>query len=144
MKSTSIEAKAYGPDSTPEEIKLLQDRVYAYSDNILYWKEAPVVSKFQIEVQFEKLAQLSAGLDEFSLILDLAEAASPPDAKLRKQLSTEFMAYDSRVLKVAVFTEKNFLLNIAAKFVLSRAFGHGKVTVDKTLDAALQRFKSNG
>ncbi|MGK0379456.1 MAG: hypothetical protein ACJA1Z_003284, partial [Patiriisocius sp.] len=66
---------------------------------------------------------------------------APPDAKIRRQLSEGFKAFDGVIAKVAVFTEKNFLLNTAAKFVLSRAFGHANVFIEKTLESALKRLK---
>jgi hypothetical protein len=140
MASIEIEKKAYGSDATPEEIQLLRARVYKYDEHTIYWKEVPIMSKFQVEVYFDKMAELSSGLDSLYLIIDLVEAA-PPDAKIRKQLSQGFNTFDSSLRKIAVFTEKNFLLNIAAKFVLSRAFGQTKISVDKTFETAIARLQ---
>jgi hypothetical protein len=140
MASIKIEKKSYGPNSTPEEIELLRSRVFKYDENTIYWKAAPIMSKFQLDVYFDKMTELSEGLNNIYLIIDLVDAA-PPDAKIRRQLSEGFKAFDVVIAKVAVFTEKNFLLNTAAKFVLSRAFGHANVFIEKTLESALKRLK---
>jgi hypothetical protein len=54
MAALQIEARAYGPDSTPEEIAAIKARVYLYAPDIIMWQEVPVMSVFQVEMFGEK------------------------------------------------------------------------------------------
>ena len=113
-----IERKEYGPDSSPQDIEVLKSQVYLHSDHVVYWKEAPVMSCWQVEVYSTKVDELIADLDSFSILIDLTDT-KPPNARIRESLRNMFIPLQKRGLKKAVaFTGKNFLINVAAKFVL--------------------------
>lgn len=134
--SIRIEKKYYGPESTREECEALKERVYFYKDNIIMFKEVPVQSNFQLDIFWEKINEITKGKDKFYLIIDLTEA-SPPSAKIRKYLKKKFSDSINKLPHVSVFTESNFMLNVAAKFVLS-GIGFSSYSVHKTLEEALK------
>jgi hypothetical protein len=131
----TIEARAYGPESSPEEAKAISDRVYLLEPNIIMYREMPVQSQFHLDLFQAKLDEVTAQCGEsYSLLLDLTEAESP-SAETRARLRQVFGSL-SKLRAVAVFTGRNFLLNIAAKFVL-HGMGVKLSTVHRTKEEAL-------
>jgi hypothetical protein len=130
----TIEARAYGPESSAEEAQAIRDRVYLLEGDIIMYREMPVQSQFHLDIFEAKLNELSAQHQAFSLLLDLSEAQSP-SAETRARLRQVFSSL-TKMRAVAVFTGKNFLLNIAAKFVL-HGMGVKLSTVHRTKDEAL-------
>ncbi|MCJ8273217.1 MAG: hypothetical protein MJK04_27925 [Psychrosphaera sp.] len=113
-----IEKKEYGPDSSEAEIETIKNCVYLHQSDVIYWKEVPVMSCWQVEQFGEKIDELLQNLDSFSLLIDLTDS-KPPNAKIRESLRSVFAPLKHRGLKkAAAFTDKNFLINVAAKFVL--------------------------
>src|SRR5262245_2619789 len=103
-----LEARPYGPDSTPEEIAALRERVMRLADNLLMYQEVPIPSLFQVGVFREKLDTLAADMTHFDLIVDLT-AAKPPNAEVREALRKLFTS-QPKMQRVAVFTGRNFML----------------------------------
>lgn len=129
-----FEARAYGPDSTPAEVQAIRDRIFLCEPGIVYWRELPVQSDFQLQIFRERIVELAAGGPPPHLIIDLT-VATPPGAEARVALRKMF---SSRlpVDRIAVFTGRNFMLNVAAKFVLTTA-GLRNFAVYRTLEEAL-------
>ena len=119
MEFPLLEERAYDETCTPEEREILLNYVRPYRDNIILWKEAPVMSIWQVEQFGGKLNELVASMDKFSLLIDLTNS-KPPNSKLREALRNVFapLSESGKFEKAAAFTEKNFLINVAAKFVL--------------------------
>lgn len=111
-----LEAKAYGPDSTPAEIQAIQARLTMLRPGVVMYREVPVPSPFQIGVFAEALHHLTAGLDSYALIMDLSQA-KPPGGPVREALRGLFGA-QTRLGHVAVFTGGNFIINSVAKLLL--------------------------
>lgn len=111
-----LEAKAYGPDSTPGEIEAIRARLYVLRPGVVMYREVPVPSAFQIGVFAEQLRLLTAGLAEFSMIMDLTQAR-PPGGAVREALR-ELFAGQPGLRRVAVFTGGNFIINGVAKLLL--------------------------
>ena len=130
-----FEARAYGPDSTSEEVQAIRDRVYKYRDGIVMYRELPIQSPFQLDIFQETLTEEGAGVPSYDLLIDLTEA-QPPNAEIRSRLKRLFGS-QANLRTAAVFTGKNFMLNVAAKFVLS-GIGLKSFSVHKTLEQALQ------
>jgi hypothetical protein len=133
--AVNFEARPYGPDSTEEEIKAIQDRVYLFKYDIVMFKELPVQSVFQIDLFFNKIAEIAANLEYFYMIIDLSEA-NRPSAEVRDHLKKR--AVELTNLKyVSIFTGGRLMLNIAAKFVCV-ACGMKSYSVKNTLEEALE------
>ena len=103
--------------SSPTEIEAIREHVCLYKNNIILWREVPVMSPFQVELFQQKLELLAQQFPSFDLLIDLTGAQHPPDAEIRAQLRMIFKS-QRNLHAVAVFTGRNFMLNVAARFVL--------------------------
>ena len=115
----NLEKKVYDKDSTPEELEAIRASVYMHSEKVVYWKEAPVMSVWQVEQFGIKLLELTKDLEHFNMIIDLRQA-KPPNSWLREALRNVYMPLAEKgILEVvSVFTGKNFMINVAVKLVL--------------------------
>jgi hypothetical protein len=114
-----LEAKAYGPESTPAEIAAIQSRLFMLRPGVVMYREVPVPSPFQIGVFTDKLQQLTAALDGYSMIMDLTQA-KPPGKGAREALRALF-AGQTKIRQVAVFTGGNFIINGVARLLLKNS-----------------------
>lgn len=113
---TTIEAKEYGPDSTPEEIRAIQERLYLAGPGLVMYREVPHPTPFQIRLFADKLKELTSGLGSYAMVLDLTQAR-PPGRRCREALR-ELFAAQGNLRRVAVVTGGNFILNGIAKLLL--------------------------
>ncbi len=132
-----LEVKAYSLDATPAEIQALRDQIYVYAPGIIKFTEAPMLSAKQFDVYEVKMHELAAEIPEFQLLIDLTNVVIRPDAKERARLKSIFHPISHQVTQCAVCTGKNFLLNMAAKFILG-GLGFASLTVHKTRAEALE------
>lgn len=134
-RSSNVEDRAYTKEnSTPQDILAIKDCIYVFEPGILYWYETPVVTEFSVTLISEKIAELSGSMGKFVLLCDLTRTHRPGAevrALLKKMLSQHTVAF------MVAFTEKNLLINMAAKFVLSSVFG-SNFTVLKEREDALE------
>ncbi|MGB3724357.1 MAG: hypothetical protein WA981_01190 [Glaciecola sp.] len=101
-----IQNKEYGPNSTPQEIEALESCVFMHHDNVIYWKEVPMMSSWQVSVFENKIKHLASELGSFSILIDLTDSI-PPNASVRKTLRELFMSLNNMGLqKAAAFTGK--------------------------------------
>ena len=135
----SIEARAYGPDSSKAEIEALRDRVVFHKGFTILFEEVPVGSAFQIDVCIDRVEELLREHDCHNLIIDLRAAGRPTPA-CREQLRSRVTAIQQQLKAVAVFTGKNFLVNVAARFVLTGI--PQRISVCKTLAAAEEAIRN--
>lgn len=133
-----FEARAYGPDSTPVEVQAIRDCIFMYEPGILYWRELPVQSDFHLQIFRERLTELAAGTRPH-LLIDLL-VATPPGAEARAALRKMFTS-QPLIDRIAVFTGRNFMLNVAAKFVMTTA-GLKNFAVHRTLEEALEDLRN--
>jgi hypothetical protein len=129
-----LENRPYGPDSTEEERGAIMAQVVSLGDDVVLYREAPVVTPFSLDLMFGRIGELREGLDRVYLVIDLT-VTGPPSAEVRQYLRKLFRALQPT--HVAVFTGKNFMLNVAAKFVLGKVLGGVGHSVHKTMDEAL-------
>lgn len=129
-----LEARAYGPESTPAELAALQARLTLLRPGVVMYREVPVPSPFQIAVFAERLRLLTAELDGYAMIMDLTQA-KPPGKPVREALRA-FFAAQPKLRQVAVFTGGNFILNGVAKLLL-KSSGVPNLTMCKDEPEAL-------
>ena len=134
-----IEARPYGPDSTPEEIEALRARVYMHTDEIAMFREVPVPTPFEVGICMAKLDELLLDPKLRYVIVDFSEAGRP-SAEVREFARSRFAAYRGRVRHMAFFTGRNVLMNIAIRFVLSNVFP--QYSVHKTLAEAEEAIRN--
>ena len=109
---------------------------------IIYYKEPYSTTKEQLNENFQLINDLAKSFGKFYLIVDLTEA-SRPKAEIRQHILKKFDLIKKNVGHVAIFTEKNLLLNMAATFVL-RKTGLSSFTVNQKLkeaEEAIEKFK---
>jgi hypothetical protein len=133
--TVKIEKHYYGHDSTEEEIEAIRGRVYLYKDDIIMYKEIPAPSIFSLDLFFDNIKEITGTFSSFYMIIDLTEAERPR-ADIRNHLKKRFPELKN-LEHASVFTEKNFMLNIAAKFVMT-GIGLKSFSVHKTLEEALE------
>jgi hypothetical protein len=101
--------------------------------------EIPVPTAFSIDLLLAKVGELTEQLDSFVLLIDLTEPEHPsPEVRLR--LKTFFTTQKKKISTVAIWTGRNFMLNVAAKFVLS-GLGLRSVSVHKTKEQAFAHIR---
>lgn len=136
-----IEARPYGEESTDEEIELLKSQVEKINGDTILWKEVPVPTVFQINIFNEKLKELTVEKKNYYMIVDLTCSERPKaDAinAIRKMLNNF-----TGLKYLAVFTGKNRILNIAAKFLVARlGLLSSEFSMHKTKEEALEAIQS--
>lgn len=135
----AIEARPYGPLLTAAERETLRSQVSLLDDSIVSWREAPVTTTHQIDAYAERLAELVRPMEAYLLLVDLTDTNRPSPEVLERL--REFFSTQTKMRHAAVFTGKNFLLNVAAQFVLAR-IGFGSYSVHKTRDDALAALRN--
>lgn len=132
-----IEKRAYTEESTPEEIKAIQSRSWMYKDKIIWVNELPILSPFSININFDRMDQLSKDIGPYALIIDL-RGSDRPDAKTRRVVNQRFMKLKDRQIHCAYITGKNSLINAAIKFVMY-GMGHSSYSVNSTEAQAIRK-----
>jgi hypothetical protein len=135
----SFEQRPYGPDSTSQEVQAIQDCIQLSEPGIVSWRELPIQSLFHLDLFEKRLKELTRDLDSFDLLVDLVQAAPPPP-EIRARLQHLFKAQE-KIRRIAVFTGKNFMLNVAAKFVLGGSVGLRNFSVHKSREQALEELR---
>lgn len=115
-----MEKREYGPDSSPEEIQMLRDRVYLLNPDTIFFNEAIVMSEFQTETMWERAEELMDKTKPVFLLVDLVDS-KPPNARQRAKVKQCLNRFSSHIKHAALYTEKNKLINLVAKFVLGGA-----------------------
>lgn len=129
-----IEARPYGPESSEPERKALRDRVSLVEDRVLIFRAVPVPTMFQLDLCFDKIEELTAGMPGFALIIDLTEGRRP-GAEVRAHLRERFSRL-KRLVHTSLFVGPSFVLSVAARFVL-RGSGHD-FTIHRRNEDALE------
>lgn len=122
-------------NASPEEVESLRENVFFLEEDIIYFRELPVMSEFGIEVMWGKVNELIKPGKKYYLIIDLV-GSKPPGANLRGPLKEWMNKVSSGIHGAYVFTEKNKLINLVAKFVLSGS-GFPEFIIHKTKEEAL-------
>jgi len=94
-------------------------RVYDEKKSIIIYREPNSTTKEQLDTNFQKISKLSKDFDGFYLLVDLTLASRPTPAT-RQHIFEKFALIKSSVQHVAIFTEKNMLLNMAATFIMQK------------------------
>ena len=113
---TTLEARAYGPDSTPEEIEAMRARVSLYHGDIVLYDEMPVVTPFTIGVCYDRVEELVDAHGCEFLIVDVRNAGQP-DAATRKGIKQRVERLKGRISHVAVAMTSNPLITVTARFI---------------------------
>jgi len=115
--SVQIQARPYGPESTAEEIAAIKSRLTRLNAKVVQWEELPVQTAFTVNIMVEVIADVTKDMPEFYLLVDLSNASTPTQP-VRAALVKSLVHLKS-MKRVVCYTGRNFLLNVAAQFVLT-------------------------
>jgi hypothetical protein len=134
-----LEPRQYDQTSSPEEVEAIRNSVFAFEgdERVIMYREVPYPSLFQIGIFEQRLTELTKSVPSYKLLIDLTRVKYPPDAEIRSRLKKMFQA--QKVSDIAVYTGDNFMLSVAARFVLG-VLGV-KFSVHKTLEQASEALK---
>lgn len=138
--SVKLEARQYGPESTPEEIEAIRSRMQWLEPGVILWKEVPVMSLFSVEQATDKLTALTTDSKRFRMIVDLTDTASPPPPVRDKLMA--FYKGHPKIECFAIYNGKNFVANVFAR--LMGAFIGLPISFHKTFEDALEQVRRSG
>jgi hypothetical protein len=95
-----IESRPYGADAAADEIEALRARVWKVEDRLFVYDEVPVQSLFTLDLLFDRLEELAAGLDRFAYVVDL-RGVKRPGAEVRERLKQRVNRLNPRLAHVA-------------------------------------------
>jgi len=110
----TIEARPYGSDASPSERSELRERVWRIDDRLFMLVEVPVQTPFTLDVMFDRLEELTAGLDRFAYIVDLS-GVKRPDARVREKLRERVGLINPRLVHAGLVVGGNAVIRAVAK-----------------------------
>jgi|KBSMisStandDraft_5_1062788.scaffolds.fasta_scaffold988445_1 hypothetical protein len=132
----TIEARPYGPDASPDERVELRNRIWRIEDRLFMMVEVPVQTPFTLDVFFDRLDELAAGLDRFAYVVNLA-GVKRPDASARARLRERVQRINSRLLHVGVVVDANSVMRAVAKLA-AFAIGFRSISFHSSVDEAVE------
>lgn len=113
-----FEKRAYNENCTTEELEAIRHNVFKYNENVLYYKELPIISEFNIKILFDQVEQLgSTFVVPYGLVIDVTES-EPPNSRVRRAINKRFSAICESVEHVSFCSGKNILINTAIRFIM--------------------------
>ncbi len=113
---TTIEARPYGADMTPEERQTLLSRIYVVEPGIVFYREIPVQSVESIDLMLARLYELGCEWPTFVEVLDLSTVVRP-SAAVRAVIRDWMVRIAPRLAHMFVIVEANFVMRAVARFV---------------------------
>jgi len=132
----AIETRPYGPETSPAERLELRDRVWQLEDAIFMMAEIPVQTPFTLDVLFDRLEEMSAGLNRFAYVVELS-GVRRPDARTRERLRQRVARINPRLAHVGVVVGANAVIRAVAKLA-AFAVGFKSISFHPTADEALE------
>jgi hypothetical protein len=130
------DARPFEPDPSAAERSALRARVWKVEDRLFMLKEVPVQSPVTIDVLFDRLEELAAGLARFAYVVDLC-GVKRPDAATRERLRQRVGQINPRLVHVGVVVDSNAVILAVAKLA-AFAVGFRSFTFHDSVDGALE------
>jgi hypothetical protein len=132
----TIEARPYGPEASPGERTELRDRVWKVEDRLFVMNEVPVQSPFSLDVMFDRLEELAAGLERFAYVVDLS-GVRRPDAQARERLRQRVKRINPRLAHVGVIIGVNVVIRAVARLA-AFTVGFRSISFHMSADEAME------
>jgi hypothetical protein len=132
----STEARPVETGAQPDERDELRRRVRPIGDRLFMLVEVPHQTPFTVDVIFDRLEELAAGLERFAYVVDLTRVARP-DARTRAQLRRRVAEINHRLAHVGVVVGANVVIRAVAKLA-AFAIGFRSVSFHMTVDEATE------
>ena len=131
-----IETRPYGPDAAPAELEALRSRVRKVADRVFVYDEIPIQSTFTLDLLFDRLEELSAGLDRFAYVVDL-RGVKRPGAEVRERLKQRVKRLNPRLAHVGLVVGSDVVIRAVAKLA-AFAIGFRSFTSHGTVEEAVE------
>ena len=132
----TIEARPYGSETSPSERDELRDRVWRIEDRLFMIVEVPIQTPFTLDVLFDRLEEMAAGLDRFAYVVDL-RGVRRPDAEAREKLRQRVAQINPRLAHVGVVVGLNAVIRAVAKLA-AFAIGFRSFSFHMSVDQAVE------
>jgi hypothetical protein len=132
----SIEVRPGDADSTLVELDELRARVWKLDDRLFMFAEVPVQTPVTLDVLFDRLEELTAGLDRFAYVVDLS-GVKRPDASVRERLRHRVGRIRPRLEHVALVVGGNVVIRAVATLA-AFAVGFRSFTIHASIDEAVE------
>lgn len=131
-----MEARPEGIRAYVDEREELRRRVWRVEDRLFMMVEVPIQSPFTLDVLFDRLEELAAGLDRFAYAVDLI-GIQRPDARTRQRLRERVKRINPRLAHVALAVGGNVVIRAVGKLA-AFAIGFRSFSFHMTVDEALE------
>jgi len=134
----SSEAQHYEAEMGPEMRAELHKRVTRVEgeDRLFMLVEVPVQTPFTLDVLFDRLEELTAGLDRFAYVVDLS-GVRRPDARVRERLKQRVARINTRLVHAGLVVGGNAVIRAVAKLT-AFSIGFRSFSFHKTVEEALE------
>lgn len=132
----SIEARPDDADSPLVELDELRARIWKVEDGLFMFAEIPVQTPFSIDVMFDRLEELTAGIDRFAYVVDLSSVRRP-DARARERLRHRVGRIRPRLEHVALVVGGNAVIRAVAT-IAAFVIGFRSFTIHASIDEAVE------
>jgi hypothetical protein len=132
----SIEARPDDAVSTFVELDELRARVWKLDDGLFMFDEVPVQTPFTIDVMFDRLEELAAGIDRFAYLVDLSRVKRP-DARVRERLRHRVGRIRPRLVHVGLVVGGNAVIRAVAT-IAAFVIGFRSFTIHASIDEAVE------
>ena len=132
----SIEARPDVADSTFVELDELRARIWKVEDGLFMFAEIPVQTPFSIDVMFDRLEELTAGIDRFAYVVDLSRVRRP-DARVRERLRHRVGRIRPRLEHVGLVVGGNAVIRAVATLA-AFVIGFRSFTIHASIDEAVE------
>jgi hypothetical protein len=131
-----VEARPPGPDASADERAELRKRIWKVEDRLFMMVEVPVQTPFTLDVIFDRLDELAAGLDRFAYVVDLS-GVRRPDARVREKLRQRVRQINPRLAHAGVVVGQNVVIRAVAKLT-AFAIGFRSFSFHTSVDEAVE------
>jgi hypothetical protein len=132
----TMPARPEGTGAFVDDRDELRRRVWQVEDRVFLMVEVPDQSPLTIDVLFDRLEELAAGLSRFAYVVDLS-GVKRPDARTREALRRRVAAINPRLAHVGLVVGMNAVIRAVAK-VAAFAVGFRSFSFHMTVDEALE------
>jgi len=122
---------------TAEELVAIKDSVFIYTEDVLYYKELPIISEFNIKILFDQVERLGSTFETpYGLVIDVTDSV-PPSSRVRRAINKRFSNICESVEHVSFCSGKNILINTAIRFIMYQTH-LDSFSIHKTQEAAIE------
>lgn len=114
----------------------IRRRVRAIDNRLFLLTEVPHQTPFTVDMFFDRLDELAAGMDTFAYVVDLT-GVRRPDARTREQLRRRVTQINARLAHVGVVVGANAVIRAVAKLA-AFAIGFRSFSFHMTVEEATE------